>query len=187
MARRWLDCLHESERLRLELHRVPVPDGLSERLLAAACLLLLLGLAGGLLLQERAELHKRLVSIGILAINTHINDRRVSVQGSDPGDVARRLSPEVPYPVTLPRDVGGLRLRGGRRASLGACPAVYTLWTGPRGDTSIIQIRVADFALGALPRQEVDVRSEAFDPHPCHVTIWSEGAMGYLLVTDTHS
>lgn len=199
LARRWLDCLQESERLRLELHRVAVPDRLSERLrqvpehprhrawlLAAACLLLVFGVAGGVLLQGSVQMHKRLVSLGILAINTHINDRHVSVVEADPGRLSERLSSQVPYPVRIPSRLQGMRLRGGRRATLGACPAVYTLWSGGHGDTSVIQIRLADFSLDRLAPQEVDVRSAAFDPHPCHVRMWSEGEMGFLLVTDAH-
>jgi len=208
--RRWDELLDESRQLCEALADVPVPGGLQQRLLAipdatapagrrpagdrprsrpiwpawvAAAAVLV---AAGVLLRWSPQRRSDLETVGLLAVNNHLNHREqqdLSVQTADAGELERALSPTLPFPVLTPELDPRFRLRGGRKCTLGAHPAALSLWKCGEREYSVFQFRRTDFGLQELHaarfvrlREPAGAGGTAF--------VWTRGPYGYVLVGD---
>lgn len=198
----WRLLCAETELLRQEIRRVPVPANLDARLLAvadthaaprpsilrrfawvaAAASVLVCAIVGGLLLLDRRARSERVRELAALAVASHVYDRHVTVETSDPDRLEQRLAGAVPFAVEVP-DLGtAYRLVGGRKCALGTRAVVFSLWEGPAERCSVFQFDPGEFGLeDDLSSVEIRPSRGAGPPHP-RVRIWIEDGRGYVSV-----
>ncbi len=194
----------EDRALRDALQRVQVPVGLAARLLEvpgrrrpthrrvlsplrlAGCILLALAVAlGGSWWLHARGVASRVRQFAELAVANHLHDTHVTVATSDPGELSRRLSGELPFRVELHAPAGRpLVLEGGRKCALGTLPVAYSRWLGTDGAPwAVFQFVAADHGLPAdLDPVEVEVDCLPGGAQECAARVWAEDGRGYVLV-----
>ena len=208
----WLEMLQENERLRIDLRRVEIPEGLGASLLglaqtpgyrwlsglaapgrllkAAAVVLLALAFGGTLFYQlDTSEKNKKFKAVAELALDGHLHDQNVDVVTLDPAYLQSHLAGDIPFEIVMPAINSEFTLVGGRSCSMGAHPVLYTRWASREGRCSIFQFRSSDFGLPQQSGKEVIPGSKVNCPEArgrdCNTVVWSEAGRGYVLVADS--
>ncbi|MBI3927523.1 MAG: hypothetical protein HY319_18435 [Armatimonadetes bacterium] len=199
VAQQWLGLLSENDQLRLRLHHGESPPDLERRLLSLprrglarpgrwlVAAGVLLSLLLGAYLLSAYSIYSRLQTLGLLAVDSHLNDRRVELHENDPEKLARGLDAQpVAMFAARPRPPRPrARLVGGRHCCLGLKPVIYTLWEGPE-PISVFQFRRQDFGLPHFGPRTLSIAGPALEPDPVEVTFWLEGDTGYAVVTGAY-
>jgi len=203
----WRDVQQENESLLVELHEVPAPSGLQERLLiipqnvrrrsrawkrsifaAAAVLVLAMTVVPGLLMHPGAEaIDASVVHVASLVADDHSARSQLTVVTSDPRQLFQELQPKAPFPIDLTTTPAAATLVGARICSFGEGPLIYTRWSTTKGDLSMYQLRLSDFGVPPnLPPQEVrqDQPGDRGARRRCRVRLWSDDLFAYAIVVD---
>lgn len=168
----------------------PLPRSLNRRRLWICALAAALLLATGIGLTRHFTLESRLQTVATLAINNHFNhleDHGISATTSDPNELERALTPEIPFSVVVPELDNRFELIGGRRCKLGTHVVAFSLWQGAEGECSLFQVRAADFGLPAVIRQrQVHSTQPAVIDHECGAWVWREGDYAFVFVSQSN-
>ncbi len=203
----WLDLLEFDDRVRIELLRIHLPEGLEQNLLnipdgimptksrrirlpwqACAAALLIFAASAVLvwLVGGRGDARmKSLEILAILALKDHVGDAHLAFETDNGEALERFLTGAVPFEVQVP-DLGPLvKLKGGRRCVLGLHPVVYSLWEGPGGRLTLYQFQTEKFDLPApLDKTLVQIEEPLTENQRFGALIWQSGKAGYVLVAD---
>ncbi len=207
----WLELLAQDEHFRIALRRVEIPPNLDKCLLeipekgirsertsifsriAAAvlmvvfliCLYSLFINIESLWKNDAARQQSILQSIATRAVEDHLNHRSIKIETSDPAEFRNKLAGKVPFAVVLPELGSDFKLLGGRSCKFGMNPIIYSLWKAPRGEYSLIQLKLADFDLAGVDKKElVKPKDPLIEKSPCEILFWSSGDAGFILVAD---
>jgi hypothetical protein len=219
--REWEALLSENEALSIGLLDIQVPQDLAAGLMKipsagyapwlgrlvsspalrmAATVLLVLAFGGSMFyLRDFAgsnpEEPSQLQRVAELALDSYVHDHDISVITLNPDYMQRYLAGSVPFEIKVPASLQSddMRLIGGKSASLGTYPAVYTRWSHQmqhkQSNCAIIQFRSQDFGLPETTSKEVVHSSDVNCPSAlgknCNVVVWTEGGDGYALVADS--
>jgi len=202
--REWCAVQNENEQLLDELQRISAPPGLKDRLLlipaatprrsrvwmksmlaAAAVLAVITTVVVSIVLRPGTDsFDQSIAHVASLVAADHTARPHLTVLASNPREAIENLQPNAPFRVDLTTTPGAATLVGGRICSFDEGPLVYTRWKGPRGDISMYQLRLADFALPANLPPRAAGQNQADDPGECRVRMWSDDHFAYAIVVD---
>lgn len=143
-------------------------------------------LATGIGIFRQVTLENRLQTVAALAISNHLNhleDHGLTATTSDPTELQRALTPEIPFQVVVPDLDRRFELIGGRKCKLGTHVVALSWWQGAEGECSLFQFRAADFGLPSVLRQrQVRSTQPAVMNDACRAWIWREGDYAFVFV-----
>jgi hypothetical protein len=204
----WLELLSQDEHFRIALRRVEIPPNLQRCLLEipdrerkrgrnflvrgllTAAALVLVATVGVLVYlgtgtNPNSTEYAILQDVAARSVEDHLNHRNLKVETSDTVEFKSKLTGKVPFEVVVPELGNDFKLQGGRVCKFGTRPIIYSLWKAPKGDYSLVQLKLSDFGLrSTVGQQLVKPKNPLLANSPCEVLVWAQGDMGFVLVAD---
>jgi len=201
----WLRLQAEPERLRYALREITAPPGLERRLLeiptgvtrrrrrlhlplgAAAVLLVIAAVAIVVSVRSSSSsADQSFMRLASLVVADHAKHPELTVLAVHREQLVSDLQPRAPFEVRLPDASPGGTVLGGRICSFDECPLVLTRWRSGAHESSMYQLRLADFGLPPnLPPKTLTGDDGAMQRiGRCRIRIWSDAEFAYAVVSD---